>query len=174
MCTFEQYVSIVYGGINQLKKIGIMALEFPELFERLIYLTLYFKSKHSGFIDELKTMYKNYLTQYESKNTTFKVQDALERVSSFGLIETVFPELKSYLKDDTYKVIQNSVKFNKFFPLRFSDLDKADQNINLNRLSPFMPINPLKAHNVQQFIPAPASLRKARWKPLHKRNYQHK
>jgi hypothetical protein len=49
LCDFDTFVQMVYGTINQMKKIALLSFEFPELYTRLEYFTIYFRSKSVNY-----------------------------------------------------------------------------------------------------------------------------
>ena len=153
-----------------MKKIGLIALEFPELFDRAEYLSLYIKSKNSEFITKaLKSLYKHYLTVCEKGNMKFKVIDALEQAANFDFAETTIPELKTLLKKANLEEnAGQSYVFNKFSLLSFPNLDERGDDINLNRQGPFMPINPLKAHKANPTFNTPVTVKKTKTINFHR------
>jgi hypothetical protein len=145
---------IVYGAVNQIKKIVLMAFEFPELYDRLELLPVYLESKDPTFIsDTLKTRYKEFITMFEKRNNQFKVIDALEQSVAYDLCATILPELRNVLKDDLDLKLAESMKFNKHITTKFPSFGQRGEDLNLTRQSPFMPINPLKAHKANPIVP---------------------
>lgn len=124
-----------------------MAFEFPEIYDKLVYLPIYLKSKDPNYISvELKKKYNNLLSEFEKKNTKFKVLEALEVASSKNLAFNILPELDTMLREDLSNKLKNHLMYNKFSLTKFPTFEKRGEDLNLNRQSPFMPINPLKAH----------------------------
>jgi hypothetical protein len=103
----------------------------------------------------MKDNYRTYLAQYEKKNTRFTVLEALEMFTSFDLFEKVLPEIKTLLKEESMRVIKDSLVLHKQFASKFPNLNNGKDDIGLTRLGPFMPINPLKGSraNLSQFVP---------------------
>ena len=44
-CDFETFVRIAFGFYENIYKVGLLAIEFPELFANLDYITTYLKTK---------------------------------------------------------------------------------------------------------------------------------
>ena len=44
-CDFKKFIEIVFGAINQIKKIILLGFEFPELHKKLNYLPVYLHTK---------------------------------------------------------------------------------------------------------------------------------
>jgi hypothetical protein len=159
ICTFDTYVSIVYGTINHYKKISLMALEFPELFDRSKMLSIYLQSKSSKFIVSLKENYMTYLKKYEENNIKFKLIDALEQSSSTNFTNYIIPELKEMLEDDVGSRISEVITQNMYLKRKFPHLDQRGEDLNLSRVGPFMPINPLKAHKANPTYNLPKEIK---------------
>ena len=139
-----------------------MGLEFPELFERAEYLSLYIKSKNSEFITHtLKEAYKNFLTACETNNMKFNIIDALEQAAHYSFADSLIPELKALLNKTLIEErSQGDYSFNKFNLLSFPNLHERGEDLNLTRQGPFMPINPLKAHKANPTFNTPVKLKK--------------
>jgi hypothetical protein len=45
ICDFNKFVEIVFGTVNQIKKIILLGFEFPELHNKLNYLPVYLHTK---------------------------------------------------------------------------------------------------------------------------------
>ncbi len=168
MCDFDTYLEIVYGGINQMKKIGLMALEFPELYDRLEYLVFYLKSKQTNFIHFVKDSYKNNLTYFESKNSKFSFQDALEQVATFDLVGSILPELRKHLVEDIEANIKEGLYLGREYAKKLPDFSKSLDAISSSRSSPFMPINPLKRVASNPYEHASKGKRPFKWNPVRK------
>ena len=63
------------------------------------------------------------------------------------------------MKDDVEYNIKQHFLINKFDSARMPDLDKGKDDLNLNRVSPFLPINPFKAHYCNPYYSRPSQLR---------------
>lgn len=59
-CDFQKFVEIVHGAINQIKKIILLAFEFPELHKKLNYLPVYLHTKKVNNYYQLKS-FKSFL-----------------------------------------------------------------------------------------------------------------
>ena len=147
-CDFDTFVEICYGIIGQYKKIALMGLEFPELFDRAEFLALYIKSKNTEFITRiLKDYYRTYIHEFDKRDMKLKVIDIIEQSSLIDLANNVLPEIKEILlKENLENFLGTRYVINKFTLKTFPDLTNSGEDLNLNRLGPFMPINPLKAH----------------------------
>lgn len=159
ICSFDSFVAIVYGTINHYKKISLMALEFPELFDRAKMLTIYLESKSSAFIVRLKEHYITYINKYEEMNLKFKLIDALEQSASINFTSYVIPELQEMLLDDVGSRISEVMTQNMFLKRKFPHLDQRGEDLNLSRVGPFMPINPLKAHKANPTYNLPKEIK---------------
>jgi hypothetical protein len=147
-CDFDTFVEISYGSMNQFKKIALLGLEFPELFHLTQYLAVYIKSKSTEFITRiLKDFYKIHITEMDKRGMKLKVIDVLEQSSFFNLADIILPEIKDFLiKECLEEFYGSDYVINKFTLRDFPLLMDKGEDLNLNRLGPFMPINPLKAH----------------------------
>lgn len=124
-----------------------MAFEFPEIYDKLAYLPTYLKSKDPNYISvTLKQKYKEVLSAFEKKNTKLRVLEALEIVCSKNLAFHILPELEDMLLNDLNNKLQRHLTINKYSLSKFPTFERRGEDLNLNRQSPFMPINPLKAH----------------------------
>ncbi len=103
----------------------------------------------------MKELYKDYLSLYEKKNKVFCLIEALENLGSFNLQDSVLPELRGMMKDDTEHQLAQYYVMNKHEFGKFPDLDKGKDDMNLSRVSPFIPINPFKAHYCNPYYNRP-------------------
>ena len=142
-----------------------MALEFPELFDRAQYLSTYIASKNSEFITKvLKDFYKGYLVNFEKKDLKFKIIDALEQAAAYNMADTTIPELKTLLRKSNFEEnLGENYTFNKFQLMSFPNLEERGEDTNLSRQSPFMPINPLKAHKANPTFNTPLVPKKSKF-----------
>ena len=159
MCSFDTFVSIVYGTINHYKKISLMALEFPELFDRAKMLAIYLQSKSTEFIMSLKNHYMVYVNKYEENNIKFKLIDALEQSASINFTGYIIPELQGMLQDDVSARITEVMSQNKYLKRKIPHLGQRGEDLNLSRVGPFMPINPLKAHKANPTYNIPREIK---------------
>jgi hypothetical protein len=158
-CDFETFVEVCYGSIKHYKKLGLIGLEFPELFRLTEHLAVYIASKNSSFITlVLKEYYKAYLSKFEENGMKFKVIDAIEQSASFDMAGSLFPELKKLLKESSIGNTDSGV-FNTFHLKSFPNLVDRGDDMNLSKSGPFMPINPLKAHKANPTFNHPTKMK---------------
>jgi hypothetical protein len=160
MCSFDTFVSIVYGTINHYKKLSLIALEFPELYDRIRMFSIYLQSKSTEFILRLRFNYMTYIKKYEERNIKFKLIDALEQSASIDFSEYMIPEIKLMLKDDVDSKITEVITQNNYLKRKFPHLDQRGEDTDLSRVGPFMPINPLKAHKANPNFNVPKEIKK--------------
>jgi hypothetical protein len=159
MCNFDTFVLIVYGTISHYKKISLMALEFPELYDRARMLSIYLQSKSTEFIVRLKDYYIGYVKKYEERNVKFKLIDALEQSASNNFTSHIIPELQEMIKDDIDNRITAMITQNMYLKRKFPHIEKRGEDTNLSRVGPFMPINPLKAHKANPTYNVPREIK---------------
>ncbi len=104
-------------------------------------------------------MYKEYLSHFEKKNKIFCLFEVLECLGSFNLQDSVLPELRGMMKDDTEYNLAKYYLMNKRAMAKFPDLDKGKDDMNMSRVSPFLPINPFKAHYCNPYYNRPTQFR---------------
>ena len=160
MCSFDTFVSIVYGTINHYKKMSLIALEFPELYDRIRMFSIYLQSKSTEFIVRLKFHYITYLKKYEERNIKFKLIDALEQSASINFTDYMIPEIKEMLQDDVSAKLNDVITQNSYLKRKFPHLDQRGEDTDLSRVGPFMPINPLKAHKANPTYNVPKEIKK--------------
>ncbi len=160
-CDFDTFVEVSYGTINQYKKIALLGLEFPELFDRAEYFSLYIKSKNSEFITRiLKDFYKRYIVEFEKRDMKYRLIDALEQGASYNLADTLIPEIRDILIKESFEnFLGASYVFNKFTMKTFPNFQDKGEDLSLNRVGPFMPINPLKAHKANPTYNTPVQIK---------------
>lgn len=107
----------------------------------------------------MKGLYKDYLSVYEKKNKVFSLIEALENLGSFDLQNSVLPELRGIMKDDTNYQLEQHYNMNKHDIARFPNLDKGNEDMNMSRISPFLPINPFKAHYCNPYYSRPSVMK---------------
>ena len=159
MCSFDTFVSIVYGTISHYKKISLMALEFPELYDRARMFSIYLQSKSTEFIIRLKDHYLAYIKKYEEKNVKFKLIDALEQSASKNLTSYIIPELKEMIIDDIDHRITAMITQNMYLKRKIPHIHQRGEDLTLSRVGPFMPINPLKAHKANPTYNIPREIK---------------
>ena len=107
----------------------------------------------------MKGLYKEYLSHFEKKNSIFSLIEALECLGSFNLQDSVLPELTGMMKDDTEYNLSKYYLMNKREMAKFPDLDKGKDDMNMSRVSPFLPINPFKAHYCNPYYNRPTTFK---------------
>jgi hypothetical protein len=88
------------------------------------------------------------------------------------LVKSVLPELKEMFEDDADYAIAQHYVVNKYDAKQFPDFDKGKEDMGLSRVTPFMPINPFKAHYCNPYYEKDRYIRTFRWNSREKNKHK--